>query len=44
MGSGKRKQAFEHALIVRFHIILRFRKVYSGPVSSIDVFYNIQWF
>ena len=39
-GHAKQKSAFESEQI---HIILRMRKVSSGPLLSIDNFYSIQW-
>ena len=44
IGRVKRKSAFEHAKNVRIHIVLRIRKVSSGPLLSMDTFYGIHWF
>ena len=44
MGRVKRKCAFEHAQNERINIILRKRKVSSGPLFFIDTFYGIHWF
>ena len=44
MRRAKRKTAFEHAWNLRVHMILRMRKVSSGPLLSSHTFFSIQWF
>ena len=44
LGRSKQHSAFEHAQNVQIHIILRMRKVSSGPLLSFDEFYSIKLF
>ena len=44
LGRAKRKRAFEHAQNAQIQIILCMRKVSSGPLLSIRIFWNNQWF
>ena len=39
----KLKKALEHAQNVQMHIILRMRKVSSGPLLSIDIWYQMSF-
>ena len=43
MGHVKQKVAFEHVSNVQFQMILRKRKVSSGPLLSSHLFCSIQW-
>ena len=43
MGHVKPNSAFEHAHNAHSQIILRMRKVSSGPLLSIRLFCSIQW-
>ena len=44
IGQVKRKSAFKYAQNAQIQIILRMRKVSSGPLLDIRTFCNTQWF
>ena len=44
MGRVKRKSVFKHALNAQIQIVLRMRKVLSGPLLSTHTFFSSQWF